>query len=235
MLQGKPAVGDWCTLDRIDPYTQKRQQYDLTPLQKTDQGDPAKDLDFHFLNYKVRNGGKQGYRPRNYYLNVCGPLLNGRNAVEYNTDVDGRVPMSKAAVFEQASDRAWANDTGTLAHTSYIITSPPPLFQNGLQVKSGFEMCFDIGSRHLGCWGQITSQIQNKEVCATLCLQASIEDNKLVILKEGELRMKMDGGDSAGCPGSKQRETTIFNHISDYYAMVSHRNSVKYWKCCCNR
>ena len=33
-------------------------------------------------------------------------------------------------------------------------------------------MCFDIGSRHLGCWGQNTSRIQNKEVYATLCLQA---------------------------------------------------------------
>ena len=27
--------------------------------------------------------------------------------------------------------------------------------QNG--AKSGFEMCFDIGSQHLGCWGQNTS------------------------------------------------------------------------------
>ena len=29
-----------------------------------------------------------------------------------------------------------------------------PFFQNGLQAKSGLEMCFDIGSRHLACWGQ---------------------------------------------------------------------------------
>ena len=34
-------------------------------------------------------------------------------------------------------------------------------------------MCFDIGSRHLGCWGQNTSRIQNKGVYAALCLQAS--------------------------------------------------------------
>ena len=34
-------------------------------------------------------------------------------------------------------------------------------------------MCFDIGSQHLGCWGQNTSRIQNKEVYATLCLQAA--------------------------------------------------------------
>ena len=33
-------------------------------------------------------------------------------------------------------------------------------------------MCFDIGSRQLGCWGQNTSRIQNKEVYATLYLQA---------------------------------------------------------------
>ena len=30
-----------------------------------------------------------------------------------------------------------------------------PFFQNG--AKSGFEMCFDIGSPHLGCWGRNTS------------------------------------------------------------------------------
>ena len=35
-------------------------------------------------------------------------------------------------------------------------------------------MCFDIGSQHLGCWGQITSRIQNKGVYATLCLQARL-------------------------------------------------------------
>ena len=33
-------------------------------------------------------------------------------------------------------------------------------------------MCFDIGSQHLGCWGQNTSRIQNKEVYTTLYLQA---------------------------------------------------------------
>ena len=33
-------------------------------------------------------------------------------------------------------------------------------------------MCFDIGSQHLRCWGQNTSRIQNKEIYATLCLQA---------------------------------------------------------------
>ena len=32
-------------------------------------------------------------------------------------------------------------------------------------------MCFDVGLRHLGCWGQNTSRIQNKEVYATLCVQ----------------------------------------------------------------
>ena len=47
-----------------------------------------------------------------------------------------------------------------------------PFFQNG--AKSGFEMCFDIGSQHLGCWGQNTSRIQNKEVHAALYLQARV-------------------------------------------------------------
>ena len=34
------------------------------------------------------------------------------------------------------------------------------------------EMRFDIGSQHLGCWGQNTSGIQNEEVYATLYFQA---------------------------------------------------------------
>ena len=60
-----------------------------------------------------------------------------------------------------------AEHSGQSISNSYIA----PLFcQNG--AKSGFEMCFDIGSRHLGCWGQNTSRIQNKGVYATLCLQA---------------------------------------------------------------
>ena len=33
-------------------------------------------------------------------------------------------------------------------------------------------MCFDFGSQHLGCWGQNTSRLVNKEVYATLCLLA---------------------------------------------------------------
>ena len=36
-------------------------------------------------------------------------------------------------------------------------------------------MCFDIGSQHVGCRGQNTSRIQNKEVDATLCLQAPVD------------------------------------------------------------
>ena len=36
----------------------------------------------------------------------------------------------------------------------------------------GLRCVFDIGSQHLGCWGQSTSGIQNKEVYATLYLQA---------------------------------------------------------------
>ena len=38
-----------------------------------------------------------------------------------------------------------------------IIIIAPIFFKNGLETKSGFEMCFDIGSRYLGCWGQNTS------------------------------------------------------------------------------
>ena len=60
-----------------------------------------------------------------------------------------------------------------------------PFFQNG--AKSGFEMWFDIGSRHLGCWGQNTSRIQNKEVYATLCLQATCDGKPLTAVTPGQL------------------------------------------------
>ena len=36
-------------------------------------------------------------------------------------------------------------------------------------------MCFDIGSRHLGRWGQNTPRIQNKEIYATLYMQADTQ------------------------------------------------------------
>ena len=52
-----------------------------------------------------------------------------------------------------------------------------PFMQNGLQAESGFEVCFDVGSQHLGCWGQTTSQIQNEEVYATLRLQATFSQS----------------------------------------------------------
>ena len=42
------------------------------------------------------------------------------------------------------------------ARQSQSLISRPLFCQNGLQAKPGFEMCFDIGSRHLGCWGQNT-------------------------------------------------------------------------------
>ena len=45
-------------------------------------------------------------------------------------------------------------------------------------------MCFDIGSQHLGCWGQNTPRIQNNEVYGTLHLQAVVRllVSKYVIL-----------------------------------------------------
>ena len=39
----------------------------------------------------------------------------------------------------------------------HILIAPSFFFPNDLQAKSGFEMCFDIGSQHFGCWGQNTS------------------------------------------------------------------------------
>ena len=60
------------------------------------------------------------------------------------------------------------------ASQSQTLTPRPCFVKSGLQAKSRFEMCFDIGSQHLGCWGQNTFRIQNKEIHATLCLQATV-------------------------------------------------------------
>ena len=40
---------------------------------------------------------------------------------------------------------------------SQILTRFPLFFKMACTQKSGFEMCFDIGSQHLGCRGQNTS------------------------------------------------------------------------------
>ena len=37
------------------------------------------------------------------------------------------------------------------------------LNQNGLQVKSGFEMCFAIGSQHFGCRGSQPKHVSNPD------------------------------------------------------------------------
>ena len=64
--------------------------------------------------------------------------------------------------------KLWVTEYNTMYRfLAFYIRAP--FFQNG--AKSGFEMCFDIGSQHLGCWGQNTSRIQNKEVYAILCFQ----------------------------------------------------------------
>ena len=46
--------------------------------------------------------------------------------------------------------------------TNYKIKMAQQATRNKQQATSGFEMCFDIGSRHLGCWGQNTSRSQHK-------------------------------------------------------------------------
>ena len=48
------------------------------------------------------------------------------------------------------SDQVVADTASAI--TNYNIA--PPFFQNGLQAKSGFAMCFDIGPQHFRCWGQ---------------------------------------------------------------------------------
>ena len=47
-------------------------------------------------------------------------------------------------------------------HTLYIHC-----IQNGATSNTVFEMCFDIGSQHFGCWGQNKSRIQHNEVHPT--------------------------------------------------------------------
>ena len=75
-------------------------------------------------------------------------------------------------------------------HVNLNFLHNAPFFQNGLQAKSGFEMCFDIGSRHLGCWGQHTSRIQNKGVYATLCLQARVPLRSKSLMSPGTSRSR---------------------------------------------
>ena len=53
-------------------------------------------------------------------------------------------------------------------------------------------MCFDIGFQHLVCWGQNTSRIQDKEVYATLYVQAD-----------------MSGWQSVSCFGCPYKHTAI--------------------------
>ena len=50
--------------------------------------------------------------------------------------------------------KAQAAQVQVQARQSQIVTSRP-FFSKWR--KSGFEMCFDIGSQHHGCWGQNTS------------------------------------------------------------------------------
>jgi len=157
LLHGRAQIGEWCNMERINPITKEHEVYDLTPLQKTTAGRP--DQDFRDLNYRVFSGGKKGMRPRNYFINVCGPLQNTARAVDgVKNPAEGYIELSEAAVYEQASDPAWANDTHALA---------------------------------------------------------SIKDNHLMILKEGELRMRMTGGDTEGCPGNTDRKTTVFFMCED--------------------
>ena len=54
-------------------------------------------------------------------------------------------PLSAVAIVQSISN---ANDT-------------PLFFKNTMLPKSGFEMCFDIGSHHVGWWGHTTSRSQN--------------------------------------------------------------------------
>ena len=56
------------------------------------------------------------------------------------------------------------------ASPSQILTLRPMCVEMACKQNLEFEMCFDIGSQHLGCWGQNTSRIQNKEVYATFTL-----------------------------------------------------------------
>ena len=80
--------------------------------------------------------------------------------VHARQDVVARLKATRASRAHTTLDRY--TDTKGKDHRRRELASqsriPTPLpFFPKLQAKSGFEMCFDIGSRHLGCWGQNTS------------------------------------------------------------------------------
>ena len=87
------------------------------------------------------------------------------NTMSYDTHADARVDAGGGLVAGRLfhglqcaalrpSHQRRRNILGPVHHKSSYQAS---FFQNGLQAKAGFEMCFDIGSRHFGCRGQNTS------------------------------------------------------------------------------
>ena len=115
------------------------------------------------------------YLPRHQYRD------HGPSITHYNDSILVLAPChTRGNIYSRPTSAATALAPGTTMARQSESTPSLPFFQNGLQaksefclqVKSGFEMCFDIGSQHLGCWGQLTFRILSKEVYATLYLQA---------------------------------------------------------------
>ena len=63
------------------------------------------------------------------------------------------LPFYNEPAIANASSRIFAARMGPSISNANVA---PLCFKNGAKAKSGLKMCFDIGSLHLGCWGQNT-------------------------------------------------------------------------------
>ena len=81
--------------------------------------------------------------------------------IEGVDEVISRAQFKMQEVFESSKLLAEMGAAKALASQTQIQTSRP-FCQNGLQAKSEFGMCFDIGSKHLGAGAQ-TRHASNPE------------------------------------------------------------------------
>ena len=119
------------------------------------------------LGHELNDSDARGTKHVKYKATQVAGILEGGAAGSADS---GGSSCNRGVAFTSAAARQPQNPTPRHA----------PLFQNG--AKSGFEMCFDTGSQHLGCWGQNTSRIQDKDIYATLRLQATMLNHTAIIL-----------------------------------------------------
>ena len=86
------------------------------------------------------------------------------NGIIEAVELNGWLHLDQLYLAEMARELG-KDDAEVKASQSQMVASAPTFFnvffQNDLQASTiWIEMCFDIGSQHLGCWGQNASRIQ---------------------------------------------------------------------------